>query len=95
MSDKIETLFFIELVKAIRLKVYWKIIYSHDAWLDYQEQKAAFIRRNWTDTNYDFKTSDDIPGMLENIGVYNGKEEPLFLNKYLMIFLDLIMFGWL
>ena len=71
-----------------------KIVFSQDAIYSYQEQKASFIRRNFTDSHYDFKEKKSIPGMLNNIGVYNG-EQPCFFNRYLMLFLDLIMFGWM
>lgn len=93
LSDEIGSLFFLEMMSAIRLKVFEKIIFSNSAFLEYQEQKASFIRRNFLDAKYDFKEKRQIPGLLNNIGVYTG-EMPCFFNRYLMIFLDLIMFGW-
>ena len=93
-SDHLNSLFFLDVLKAIRIKIFDKITYSPDGYKEYQRQKADFIRRHNIDAHYDFKEKEYIPGLLNQIGTYTD-EKPLYFNKYLLIALDLVMLGWI
>lgn len=94
MSDKIDILFFLEKLSAVRLHVTKTFRLSPKAEREHRSQKAIFIRQNQKDTFYDFKEEEKIEGMLENIGVYTDSM-PCFFNRYILILLDIIALGWL
>jgi hypothetical protein len=71
MSDKIDILFFIEKITAIRLHVYDDFRYSNKALRMYDEQKNDFINHNNRDVHYDFSYHEEIPGHIDNIGCYS------------------------
>ena len=56
-----------------------------------------FITREKRDTNYDYYFTKEIPHQAEHCLLYNPKlgPKPWYCNACLLIFLDLIMFGWI
>lgn len=94
LSDKIDILFFIENLRAVRLHVYDNIRYSPKAQRMHDEQQAEFISHNNRDDHYDFNENEYIPGYKANIGVYNGGK-PCYMMSPLMIIFDLIALGWI
>lgn len=93
MSDKVGILFFIEKLTAVRLHVYDNIRYSPKAQRMYEDQKDEFISDNHRDQEYDFSESEFVPGYKPNIACYSDGM-PCYLNKYVLIFADIIGLGW-
>lgn len=94
MSDKIDVLFFLEKLNAIRLHVFDNIRYSPVAQKRKNEQKSEFISKNHTDEHYDFSENEHIPGHVQNIGVYSDGK-PCYFSACFLIILDLVILGWL
>ena len=94
LSDQVYTLFFLEALKVIRLKVKDTIDLSPEAGKKYKAQKQAFIDNNQRDTHNDFSVKQFNPGVVNNIAVYNAPE-PWYLKLWVLIILDLVMLGWI
>ena len=59
--------------------------------------ERIFIAKNLRDSHYEFKRIEEIDFLSEHTLVVNQKENerPWYLNIATLIFLDIIMFGWI
>lgn len=90
-------LHYIDLFLLSRVYTFKYIYLSSKARSNYSRQKAAFIKQHWTDKQYDFKFTKEIPHHAEHCLSWNPERgaKPWFANCCAMIFLDLIFFGWI
>ena len=92
-----ETLNYVETIHLTRLFTHKIINMSARAAGSYAVQKHNFIKHHWSDEQYEYNFTEEIEGHDSHSLIVNPERGgwPWFTNTPLMIFLDLILFGWL
>jgi len=96
-SPPSETIHFLSVLLLTRLHTDKQIQYSSKASNRFDKKKRKFIKHNNRDDHYDYNCSQEIPFHLEECLVYSPKQgsKPWYTSVGLMIFLDLLMLGWI
>ena len=92
-----ETLNYVETIHLTRLFTHKIINMSARASGSYEVQKHNFIKRNWRDDHYEYFFDQTIEGHDAHTLIVNPSRGgwPCYTNEMILIFLDLLVFGYI